>query len=59
MPSIQADDGTRLCYNEWGTSKPVIFVSAWALGGAIWEYQMGPLSDRTSRGTSERAPGDN
>jgi len=45
MLYLEADDGTRLCSTEGGTGKPVDFVSAWALGGAMWEYQMGPLSE--------------
>jgi non-heme chloroperoxidase len=44
MPTFETNDGTRLRYKVWGAGKPVIFVSSWALGGDIWEYQMLPLS---------------
>jgi non-heme chloroperoxidase len=44
MPTFETHDGTRLYYKVWGTGKPVIFVSSWALSGEIWEYQTLPLS---------------
>lgn len=49
MPYIQTSDRTQLYYRDWGTGAPVLFVSAWAFGGAMWEYQMLHLSERGFR----------
>jgi non-heme chloroperoxidase len=49
MPFFEANDHTSLYYRDWGTGTPVVFVSAWALSGAMWEYQMVPLSDQGLR----------
>ena len=49
MPFIETRDKTRLNYQDWGTGKPVVFVSSWALSGAMWEYQMVPLSSQGLR----------
>jgi pimeloyl-ACP methyl ester carboxylesterase len=49
MPFFETNDHTRLYYRDWGTGSPVVFVSAWALSGAMWEYQMVPLSDQGLR----------
>lgn len=49
MPFIETNDHTSLYYRVWGTGAPVVFVSAWAFSGAIWEYQMFPLSERGLR----------
>lgn len=44
MPYLETQDHTRLFYKDWGTGRPVVFVSSWALGVEMWEYQMLPLS---------------
>jgi non-heme chloroperoxidase len=49
MPFIKTNDSTRLHYRDWGAGAPVVFVSSWALGGDMWEYQMLPLSDHGLR----------
>lgn len=49
MPFFETNDHTRLYYRDWGIGSPVVFVSAWALSGAMWEYQMVPLSDQGLR----------
>ncbi len=49
MPYFETNDHTSLYYRDWGTGSPVVFVSAWALSGAMWEYQMLPLSDQGLR----------
>jgi non-heme chloroperoxidase len=49
MPFFETGDRTRLYYRDWGTGAPVVFVSSWAFGGAMWEYQTVPLSDRNLR----------
>jgi non-heme chloroperoxidase len=49
MPYIESSDHTSLYYRDWGTGKPVVFVSSWALSSPMWEYQMVPLSERGLR----------
>lgn len=49
MPFFETNDHTRLYYRDWGTGSSVVFVSAWALSGAMWEYQMVPLTDQGLR----------
>ena len=49
MPYIQTKDSTQLYYRDWGTGDPVLFVSAWAFSGAMWEYQMLYLSEHGLR----------
>lgn len=49
MPYLQANDHTQLYYRDWGTGAPVLFVSAWAFSGAMWEYQMLHLSEHNLR----------
>jgi non-heme chloroperoxidase len=35
-PFISAKDGTRLFVQQWGSGRPVIFVSAWTLNSDFW-----------------------
>jgi non-heme chloroperoxidase len=35
-PFITAKDGTRLFVQQWGSGRPVIFVSAWTLNSDFW-----------------------
>src|SRR5262245_60700949 len=49
MPFFETHDSTRLHYTDWGTGKSVVFVSSWALGGEMWEYQTTPLSHQGLR----------
>lgn len=49
MPFFETNDHTNLYYRDWGRGIPVVFVSAWALSGTMWEYQMVPLSDQGLR----------
>ena len=49
MPFFETNDHTSLYYRDWGTGTPVVFVSAWSLSGAMWEYQMLALSDQGLR----------
>lgn len=45
MPFIDAADGTRLFYKDWGAGPPVVFVHAWSLSSAMWEYQFQSFLD--------------
>jgi len=49
MPFFETNDHTSLYYRDWGTGKPVVFVSSWALSSPMWEYQMVPLCERGLR----------
>jgi pimeloyl-ACP methyl ester carboxylesterase len=49
MPYFQSNDQTSLYYRDWGTGAPVVFVNSAVLSGAMWEYQMVPLSERGLR----------
>jgi non-heme chloroperoxidase len=42
---LRTTDGASLFYRDWGTGKPVVFLSGWALNSDVWGYQMVPLSD--------------
>jgi non-heme chloroperoxidase len=46
---IDAADGTKLSFTDWGDGRPVVFVHAWALPSPMWDYQRGPLSERGLR----------
>src|SRR5258708_30307010 len=41
---VECADGTKLAWTDWGAGKPVVFIHAWALPSAMWDYQRGPLS---------------
>ncbi len=43
MPFIAAKGGTPLFYKDWGSGKPVVFLSSWAMSSALWQYQMAPM----------------
>jgi non-heme chloroperoxidase len=49
LPYIAANDGTALYYKDWGTGKPVLFVSSWAMNSDMWQYQMVPMVQRGAR----------
>jgi len=49
MPFIPAKDGTPLFYKDWGSGKPIIFVSSWALNSDMWQYQMTPMVNQGLR----------
>lgn len=49
MPYIETRDHVSLYYRDWGTGAPIVFISSWALGGAMWEYQMVSLSEQGLR----------
>lgn len=40
MPFITTTDGTSLFYADWGAGRPVVLVHGWAMGAAMWEYQI-------------------
>jgi non-heme chloroperoxidase len=42
-PRIRTRDGVELFHLDWGSGKPVVFVSAWALSSKMWTYQIAHL----------------
>lgn len=40
---IRTRDGVELFHLDWGSGKPVVFVSAWALSSKMWTYQIAHL----------------
>ncbi len=46
---IEAADGAHLFVRDWGTGKPVLFISGWALPSDFWCYQMLALAQNGSR----------
>ena len=42
---VQTPDGVSLFYRDWGTGKPLLFLSGWTLNSMMWAYQMEPLSN--------------
>jgi non-heme chloroperoxidase len=49
MPFVDTRDHTSLLYRDWGTGKPVLFISSWALSSDMWQYQMVNLIDQGLR----------
>jgi len=46
---IQTIDGVSLFYRDWGSGKPLLFLSGWTLASQMWAYQMNPLSEQGFR----------
>jgi non-heme chloroperoxidase len=46
---IEASDGTRLFYRDWGSGSPVVFCHPWGLNADIWEYQLNELTEQGLR----------
>lgn len=49
QPWAAARDGTPLHVLDWGRGPAVVFVHAWAIGSALWEYCMTALVERGLR----------
>lgn len=43
-PQIASSDGTRLHVQDWGSGRPVLFVSAWTLNADFWGTHMVALA---------------
>ena len=46
---IEAADGTRLFYRDWGTGVPIVFVAPWALNADWWDYHVTAMSEQGFR----------
>ena len=40
---IRTRDGVKLFHQDWGSGKPVVFVSAWGLSSRMWTYRAAHL----------------
>ncbi|RZJ07324.1 MAG: alpha/beta hydrolase, partial [Rubrivivax sp.] len=49
VPCVPARDGTPLHLLDWGQGRPVVFMHAWALNSAMWEYPMTAATDAGCR----------
>ncbi len=63
MPFLDAKDGTKLYYKDWGSGPPVVLIHGWPLNADMWEYQAPTLAqagfrviayDRRGFGRSEQ-----
>lgn len=44
QPFVTARDGTKLFVQDWGSGRPVIFLSAWTFQSNIWSSHMAALT---------------
>jgi len=49
MPTITTKDGTRICYKDWGSGRPIVFSHGWPLSSDAWDDQMLFLAARGFR----------
>ncbi len=49
MAFLNAKDGTRLFYNDWGSGKPLVLIHGWPLNADMWEYQATTLASQGVR----------
>jgi pimeloyl-ACP methyl ester carboxylesterase len=49
MAFIEARDGTKLFYKDWGRGKPVVLIHGWCINCDSWEYVMNDLPHRGLR----------
>ena len=49
MGKFTTQDGTEICYKDWGSGQPVVFSHGWPLSADAWEYQMVFLASRGYR----------
>jgi non-heme chloroperoxidase len=46
---IRTPDGASLFYRDWGSGRPLLFLSGWTLNSCMWAYQMQPLAEEGLR----------
>ena len=49
MPYIDAQDGTKLHYKDWGEGAPVVLIHGWPLSADMWERQAPFLAEQGLR----------
>jgi pimeloyl-ACP methyl ester carboxylesterase len=48
-PTIEARDGTRLYWTQWGTGRPILFLNSAGMNTQMWDYQFAAFADRGYR----------
>jgi pimeloyl-ACP methyl ester carboxylesterase len=48
-PFVNSEDGTKLFVHDWGSGRPILFLSAWTLQSNVWGGHMATLIDRGFR----------
>lgn len=43
---IETATGVKLAFTDWGAGRPVVFIHAWALPSAMWDYQISALCEK-------------
>jgi pimeloyl-ACP methyl ester carboxylesterase len=51
-PFVEARDGTRLYWAQWGSGRPILFLNSFGLTTQMWDYQMVAFADQGYRGIS-------
>src|ERR1700729_4099209 len=46
---IETATGVKLAFTDWGAGKPVVFIHAWALPSAMWDYHISALCEQGLR----------
>ena len=44
-PFVEAADGTRLAWFEWGKGPPLLFLHSWAMATQMWDYEFARFAD--------------
>ncbi len=48
-PFIEAHDGTRLSWTQWGVGRPILFLNSAGVSTQMWDYQMVEFADQGYR----------
>jgi non-heme chloroperoxidase len=65
-PFVEARDGTRLYWTQWGSGRPILFLNSAGMSTQMWDYQMVALAehgyrcigfDRRGHGRSDKPVG--
>jgi pimeloyl-ACP methyl ester carboxylesterase len=48
-PFIETSDGVRLAYQDWGTGRPIVFLTAWSTNADVWQYTFSDFEERGFR----------
>jgi non-heme chloroperoxidase len=48
-PFVEARDGTRLHWTQWGSGRPILFLNSAGLTTQMWDYQMIAFADQGHR----------
>ena len=48
-PFVEAHDGTRLYWTQWGSGRPILFLNSLGLTTQMWDYQMVAFAEQGCR----------